>query len=635
MKRLRILIPVLLVLGGALAWLAWPTDRSSRGAAPATTNGGDETPAELQAAPPPDSDPTVEAAARTELAREEPAETAPEPAESSLRGHVIDAITGKAVASFPIMVLQPPDPKTTLTTDAEGRFTFPHLRAGAITFVWPDDGRRLNPDHFQPSSFIYGELGHGAGDEIEFGLTQLRPEEVRFELRFRLVLPDGSPAEGARAVLDLGPENSYWRRRYGEPVGSSGIAVFPLTEDEVEWAAEAVATLGEDFVGRAPRMGPPLSPGPWTLELQRGGKLRVRVTDLAGKPANDASVRLRPTGSPYKSSYVPGAPWAGLKLTRYTYRNGEAFFAPLPPISFDVSIHAESLGVERETPAGTVTIEAGREIEWVKAIDVERPVAVAGRVVDEKGEGLAGVHVEIVGAGERGREKTDEEGRFEHVAFLDDRLVVLPDPLGDVYEPAHAEVAFGTTGLEFRRVDVLEERSITLIVVDRASGAPVEKFHLTVHLERPQRTWGSWMGQNGAGHVQAKFQPGVRVLILAQGYLPLDLPLGDMLAAGDVEVPLKLELDRGFRLPVTVLDYLTEEPIAGVRFSAPGAPDAVTDERGVAVLEATFLPESYRLEREGYEPDEFSPGPECVDEDYYLTPDDVYLVLEPVGEAGE
>ena len=246
----------------------------------------------------------------------------------------------------------------------------------------------------------------GAADAVE-------PSAAGCSVAVRVVQIDGTPAPAGVVVLARA-ENGLDHERVWSgadqalvfdrvPCGSTRLAAGVRIGEERRFSAwDAMDVLLAD--GSVAQ--------PVVLTIPSSGSVRVRVVDPEGEAVPAGTVVVRPEGG----RRSPGAS----QSTADVGRSGTAFLALLRG-GHTVRLESDAVAVVgarvNGKPVGVpanVEIEAGSPVEL--EFSVGRPAFVAGRIVDEDGNGVPGIEVdgfaiEAPGTG-TGRAVSDEAGRF-------------------------------------------------------------------------------------------------------------------------------------------------------------------------------------------------------------------------------
>jgi len=311
-----------------------------------------------------------------------------------------------------------------------------------------------------------------------------------------------------------------------------------------------------------------LKTGTARFVLPRGVTVEGSVVDVTGKPVGDAIV-------------VEAVMRGNLDVLSRTKTDASGRFQLEKRAPREVMLAASADG--HGGVSTVVTISPGMKPVRLQ-LPPERPLR--GRVVNEVGEPLAGLSVNVVDHENDGlaltwNSKTDDEGRFVwmgaptnevmlaiQIAGLDARLVRLAVTTNE-------QVVFMRTG----RVDFVR---ITGRVKDAESGEPVEQFTVKVHGgsrgSLPEYLKRTTQGARGKFEAEARaddFENGVRgawlLVIEAEGYEPL-MTRFHRLNAGDQH--FELELQRGGAVEGTVFSPRGGEA-AGAQFAFAQTGNAV------------------------------------------------------------
>lgn len=164
-----------------------------------------------------------------------------------------------------------------------------------------------------------------------------------------------------------------------------------------------------------------------TIELEEGGQVAGRVVDGGGAAVAGAYVTYR--CAPWIP--VPADPW-GFPLPQWSYAtvvsdaSGRYALEHAPSGSLHLLASANGVEVRAER-----VVAEGRPVTWDAVL---ASLAIAGRVVDERGEPLSGVRVLCQPQRGEGRTRsalTDEEGRFACTALAPAPHVVAFRAEGD------------------------------------------------------------------------------------------------------------------------------------------------------------------------------------------------------------
>lgn len=428
------------------------------------------------------------------------------------------------------------------------------------------------------------------------------------------VLPDGSPIVGAAVSLqhgwrDLaGGFHSEWiEEDESDELGRAHFSVEPFRAD-VSSGRLYARGLEQGLASASTFLDPPFAPGPWRLEMVPTGRVVVRAFDREGQPLKKGRVALFPAETPQASQTAASA----------FLDAGSASLLNLWPGLYHVRVS------DSEYDRRTVAIEvlSGQETAvQVRFDDGSTALAAAGRVVDERGRGLAQVGVWYEGTRYPPDKKlTDFEGRFRFfdVPGAQVRVSVYPGARCDEFEPAFLHPPFGNTELRFERTRELSESTLDFVVRDAESGvAPESGWILVVPPgAHPHGGWALGRFTNGRAAVVVKSRPGLVYRVRCEGYLDVSAEL----TPGETG-PIQVALRRGFLLELSCLDGSNGLPLAGARIVAPGVGlQSFSDGTGVARLRAPRWPDFLRVSCDGYREQHFVPRTDPIRDRVELQP---------------
>lgn len=278
---------------------------------------------------------------------------------------------------------------------------------------------------------------HGATPdrrEAEPDLPVLIDDDPRGALRLegQVVDVDDHPVAGATVVLSSNPPRTATTEADG------GFAFDALVARPYTLVARAAHGVAGPVTARLSAKSDPI-----VLHLRPAAKVTITVAGTDGKSIDGATVELR-----------------GVDLQRATTKAGQAMFAAVPG-NYQVAAWAEG----KARTMTWIEVNAG---ETSAKLTLVAGAAVAGRVVDDAGAGVAGARVTFHGASDWSQQaderydaavsKTDGSFRFDALPAGSFRLVA-----------AHEDQAPGTTPLI--TLDGKTER--TGIVITVATGATV------------------------------------------------------------------------------------------------------------------------------------------------------------------
>ena len=284
----------------------------------------------------------------------------------------------------------------TSTTDAEGKFKFSKIPAGAAAEFIVKKESKATVDTYKSTGMADQKLNYTAG---QTDIKLVLPAEARIE-GIVVQKSTGKPVGGVKLIARSEQGTGYFRSKplisnedgkFSINALASGIYTLRLatpTEELSDWIAEFVEVITE--VGKT-KSGV-------KIELLKGGILEVVVTDAVNKqPVEKASVSVRNQAS---SEYQSGR----------SDKDGIARIR-LVPGEYQIS-YVYKEGYSRQRAQDIVTIEEGKT-EHIEYELVGQP-KITGIVKDERGKPVKGVKLKVcpMGGG-RGDSTTDAEGKFE------------------------------------------------------------------------------------------------------------------------------------------------------------------------------------------------------------------------------
>ena len=431
-----------------------------------------------------------EAHARAALAAAPPGERGVAEDDAALRtfrGRVVDP-EGRSIPGVPVIFRGRGGSDASAVTDARGRFELVAKR---------------EPGRVSTSALEYEDLfslsvratdastgGLGGDDELLLVTARHRP------LSGRVVDEFGAPMRGATVGLEL-PEG--FLSRFDAVLDAADDRTWRVETDEdgafeLERAPvvlEARLTAKRDGYVDASLL-PPLGPGHWLeLVLRRPeaseDTLEGRVLDAAGAPVAGALVSL---GGLCATTAADGTFRLGREDGDETGGTADAF-----------DLVAVKKGYLPGRARALSDAETGDPLwpDWIEVVLGGEPLELAGRIVDERGEPLAGLRVWL-----------DDPTRFGIVG--DDLTVQLENlvaPIGSTYEDSSDDYfRWTSTDDDGRfRVQGLVERAYTLGVLDPKGAATSRhgpfaagRADLSIELARPEprRVVGRLISDGGA-----------------------------------------------------------------------------------------------------------------------------------------
>jgi hypothetical protein len=525
----------------------------------------------------------------------------------AIRVTVLDSAGARPVAGFDVALHQGRR-AAVVRTGADGTaLTEPVFRPGADpVYVEETLDQLLEGDphprtwRVEPSAFLVERTPER---RVELELTATPPSLV-----LEVVLTSVPPAADAPPAVEMqlgerfgeGPFRARGRNLTGELDGA-GRARFSLLDEEPQRQSVAFSLIDapEGWVSDPLVLDPPIGPGPWSLQVYRGGTLTVRVTGGGGEGVTGVTVIAIATET------------AVAAREDETDAQGRALFASMRAgeqwlIVRDARSTEPLADRKVRMPRG-----ADLEVELPLAA-VEPALAVAGRLLSEDGEGLEGVHVRVIQPGEeRGSYvETDASGRFElwtnqHPAVL--RVRPGGSVFADVYEPEQIVAPFGATDLEFRRVESVPVRRVTFRLVDAPSGELLSDERTA--LVSVWRSVGPGRVPEDVAHfdptsgiAQVDFRPvgELRWAVAVEGYQHAEGGFETALAAHEPLVEVRLR--PGFLRELDVVRSSDGAGLAGVRFvDETGRVIGTTDSLGHVVLAAPEWPSELSLRLDDHE----------------------------------
>ncbi|HLQ36557.1 MAG TPA: sigma factor-like helix-turn-helix DNA-binding protein, partial [Planctomycetota bacterium] len=386
-------------------------------------------------------------------------------------------------------------------------------------------------------------------------------------VRGRCLDASGNPIDGVHVTMTGGedtlPRMFEWLRRHKQPapieqqVTTAADGRFELTcwppppfKFRLELARADLATM----IARWEELAPGLSKDVGDVAMVPGVQVRGIVTEADGAIAPNVSVSLRPEQMPRGEP----APLDGISAT--THEDGTFMLAAsLTPGAYHVVV------MDRDVEQNPVRLMApATDLRIVlRPLDPQR--TIAGIVVDETGEPLAGVQIRSDYESWRSQlPRTDRKGHFTVVARGPGEQAAaapsspVPDTVAltlekDGYEsprPARP-VAWGQHDLRF----VLHRDASVIVQVTRGpDGAAVEDFRLFVR--RHPEAGADWTDHDSGLRSSGKHHEGRAQLALPRGDYSIAVePESDDLATSAL-VPLSLTDLRVVHLDVP-LDRVT------------------------------------------------------------------------------
>jgi RNA polymerase sigma-70 factor (ECF subfamily) len=445
----------------------------------------------------------------------------------------------------------------------------------------------------------------GIGTKLEY---RAPPAGVDDELRLRVNVgpswrlhfvgaPDFDP-ESCEAALVHGKPSRYLASanvRAGDPpwvrFASWNGSMLP------SWTL-AIRTRDQMWAGGVEVDASPGAHGIVDVRMHARAKLSGVIRDPQGEPVAQAKVWIAARDSGRLEDAIAWDDSGG---------NGRYAIGCLDPGPCTLHVQADGFGAGEQW----VELTAGREL----ALDVTlgQPVAmgpVRGVVRSQSGR-LSGqrLFASLVSAdGSRRRGATvavETRGDGDVGTFAFDAV-----PLGEYtlslsrrefdWSPADAHVSVPATDIEFVYMDLEPMQDLALDVVDRDTGAKLERYSIQAWFPGMSRTG---TGPNPAANILNAI-PRTRsfhFFVVADGHQPFT---GDEASFGAQRErnPLRIELERGWGACFRVEDARLR-PIAGAQVSLDGQLAGTTDASGLLIVRRTSTPVRASVVAEGYDYD--------------------------------
>lgn len=357
-------------------------------------------------------------------------------------------------------------------------------------------------------------------------LPEVANSEPESTLFGRIVDPTGNGIAGV--ALELSSYQASWSgedevpllhdygrwQRYGyETVSddSGGFSFeFATPRPELELGLSKQGSLFLDLMriefggtGRSNR--PPVRPGDndlGDLVLQRAGTISGRVLDPDTQPIVGAQVHIEDS--------FPG----GYGRATETTDDGTFTIEQIPEGTYAVAVVADGFLMTTET---SLEVRAGEDRGGVELRPARAP-SVSGTVVDQAGEPVEGVRVWgwPVGSGRGAGAMSGADGRFRVFLAQDEPHVFEVRAKGFKFWGGHGSGEVHRQGEE--NVEIVLERigETTFLVVDDESGAPLERFGLSIGMQVSLA-----VEEHPGGRTTRVAEPGsAGFCVLAPGYAP-------------------------------------------------------------------------------------------------------------------
>ena len=302
----------------------------------------------------------------------------------------------------------------------------------------------------------------------------------------------GAPLAGCSVQFSGFPSNSSEMARHGpvewtdpEPVRTAEGGRFEIEFDPPPPYQHFLEVSCEGRVPRTARWGA-FQPGQVAdlgdVQLQRGYAVAGRVTDTVGAPVAGARISLENLPLPMGDGMAASNSRGGFSGADGRF----AIEAPIPAGTWSCDAYVR--GMKLVSP-DAVTVREGTGAEPVAVVLKGMP-SISGVVVDELGDPVPHVSVRAVlnRSGRMASAWTAKDGSFTLYA-VDDELhpvrLEIDDP--GPCEPPRCE---GDEGPEYAwgsskvRFELLRALSFELVVVDGASGQPVEEYSVQCYPRR-------------------------------------------------------------------------------------------------------------------------------------------------------
>lgn len=370
-------------------------------------------------------------------------------------GTVFDAVTGRGVSGVTLMGGRDENPalmRMSAPTDAQGRFRVTGLVGGRACI------------------FPYRVAGYARSVNGEVRPLQLSPGQEISGVDFPLVR--GEVATGR--VIDS----------EGRPLPSVYVRMDTRDRKKVsgDWTDESGSfevqgfAAGDEVVVGVMKDGYGIPPWPpYTIRagglqglefrLSREGVIEGTVVDAAGRPAREATVTANLEGEGEQDAHGAEVDSKGaFRIDR------------LPPGRYALTAYTPSGSRSAEPGGPGVAVAAGQRIRGIRLqldVDLERLLAISGRVADAQGRPVEGAELSCNGPGSTSKAISVPDGRYRLERLLPGQYTVSvthPQWTPDAREYVEA----GGEGVDF----VLAARGkLVGRVVEAGTGKPIPRFN--------------------------------------------------------------------------------------------------------------------------------------------------------------
>ncbi len=333
--------------------------------------------------------------------------------------------------------------RTTLTSDAEGRFVVPHAAPGR----WSFDAKA--PRHVAASARVE------VGDEGEYEANIVMPRAWSGTLEGRILVPDGQTpvANTPFSVALLTRREGRERTVRTESITTDADGLFSVS---VRTGIQGAKFIAEGLT-------------PTTVEIQPSERETVSLSVRLSPPSGMRGVvELAGATIPPEGLYVlavppgrtavlpderPQAPKADQGLAKVMPGQTEWQIVGLEPGDYEVFTYAPGLAPSVAWP---VTIAEGEMAEAV--VDIALPGAIAGRLLTAQGEPLEGISVRAKTSGGHvlgvsSYVKTDAEGRYRLEGLTPGFVTVAVSPRSHGYATPPEQATLVVPGETIDNVD--------------------------------------------------------------------------------------------------------------------------------------------------------------------------------------